>query len=117
GLAKAFDHSVKAWTGEPVRVRVVLSPRVAWLAPEYPLHPSQRIEPQPDGSALVSAKVAGPVEAMRWVLSWGGEAEALEPAELRDATARGVEGAAARYRQDPESGPTRRLKHAGTGGR
>ena len=111
GLAKTFDHSVKAWTGAPVRVRVALSPRVAWLAHEYPLHTSQQVQAQPNGSVIVSAKVAGTVEAMRWVLSWGGEAEALEPTELREATAREVTTAAQRYR------PTRRLKHAGTGGR
>lgn len=116
-LAKAFRHSVKAWTGAPVRVRVALSSRVAWLAGEYPLIASQRVEPQPDGSAIVSAEVAGTVEAMRWVLSWGGEAGALEPAELREATQREVEAAAARYRREPEPGRTRRLKHAGTGGR
>ncbi len=117
GLAKAFNHSVKAWTGALARVRVALSARVAWLADEYPLIKDQRVEPQTDGSAIVSAQVAGTIEAMRWVLSWGGEAEALEPAELREATQREVETAAARYRRKPEPARTRRLKHAGTGGK
>jgi predicted DNA-binding transcriptional regulator YafY len=117
GLAKAFRHSVKAWTGERVRVRIALTPRVAWLASEYPLIANQHIEAQPDGSAIISAEVAGTVEAMRWILSWGGQAEALEPPELRNSTRQELEAAAARYQQDPEPGRTSRLKHAGTGRR
>ena len=40
---------------------------------------------------LVKAEVSSTVETMRWVLSWGGAAEALSPPELREATRLEVE--------------------------
>jgi len=82
----AFEHSVKAWTGEPTVVKVRLDPAVAWLAPEFPLVPAQHTVAQPDGGVVIEARVAGIVEASRWVLSWGGAAEALEPEALRERT-------------------------------
>jgi len=70
---------------------------VAWLAHEYPLIAGQTIEPAPDGSVTVAARVAGIVEAMRWVLGWGGAAEALSPPELREATRLELTQAVAKY--------------------
>jgi predicted DNA-binding transcriptional regulator YafY len=84
--ARAFEHSVKVWSGKPSVVKVRLDPEVAWLASEYPLVKRQRLEALPEGGVTVVANVSGIVEAMRWVLSWGGAAEALEPPELREAT-------------------------------
>ncbi len=95
---RAFDHSVKAWTGKPAPVRVRLESEVGWLAAEYPLIADQRIASNPDGSVTVSANVAGVTEAMRWVLSWGGAAEALSPPQLREATYTELEKAVAKYR-------------------
>lgn len=80
-----FTGSVKAWSGDLQRVRVRLARDVAWLAGEYPLIAGQRTEPQLDGSLIVEAEVAGIQETLRWVLGWGGSAEALEPAALREA--------------------------------
>lgn len=83
--AEAFAHAVKAWSGKPQVVRIALDSSVAWLAHEYPL-PKQKLVSRPDGSVVVEARVAGLVEVSRWVLAWGGAAEALEPRELREAT-------------------------------
>jgi predicted DNA-binding transcriptional regulator YafY len=93
-----FRHAVRVWSGQPVEVAVRLSERVAWMAAEWPLVEGQRVEAQPDGGAIVRATVAGVVEAMRWVLGWGEDAEALEPVELREAVREQVEGAARKYR-------------------
>lgn len=84
--AEAFAHSVKAWSGEPITVRIKLDPNVAWRAAEYPLVSNQSITKLADGAVVVEAHVSGLTEATRWVLSWGSAAEALEPAELRAAT-------------------------------
>jgi predicted DNA-binding transcriptional regulator YafY len=81
----SFTGSVKAWSGDLQRVRVRLARDVAWLAREYPLIADQRTEEQDDGSVVVEAEVAGIQETLRWVLGWGGSAEALEPAALREA--------------------------------
>jgi predicted DNA-binding transcriptional regulator YafY len=95
--AAAFQHSVKAWGGKPWIVKVRLDSNVAWLAREYPMIAGQTLELSTDGSATVEAKVSGIVEAMRWVLSWGGAAEAVAPAELREALKAELDKAAQRY--------------------
>ncbi len=92
-----FGHSVGIWSGDPVDVAVRLSPAVADRAKEWPLVADQQLDPQPDGSVIVRARVAGLPETLRWVLGCGADAEALEPAELREAVARELEGAVARY--------------------
>lgn len=110
----AFRGAVKAWSGEFVQVRVRLVRAVAWLAAEYPLVAGQRVEVEPDGAVVVAAEVAGLVEASRWVLSWGRNAEALEPARLREAVQRELAAALAGYgdgdehvRSSKVSGPER----------
>jgi predicted DNA-binding transcriptional regulator YafY len=95
--ARDFEHSVKIWNGKPGLVKVRLDSNVAWLASEYPLVRAQRMEPDDDGRVVVTADVAGIVEAMRWVLSWGGSAEALSPPELREATRAELARAFAKY--------------------
>lgn len=79
-----FVHAVKAWSGELTEVAVKLDPDVAWRAEEYPLVTHQTVQRSPDGSAIIRARVAGVVETSRWVLAWGGAAEALEPPSLRE---------------------------------
>lgn len=95
---RAFDHSVKAWTGKPAPVQVQLDREVGWLAAEYPLIAGQQVASHTDGRVTITANVAGVAEAMRWVLSWGGAAEAISPPELRDATRVELEKALAKYR-------------------
>ena len=79
-----YEHAVKIWSDEPSLVRVRLSPDVAWLTNEYRL-PEQHVVLEQDGGAIVEARVAGLTEVRRWVLGWGGAAEALHPPALRDA--------------------------------
>lgn len=93
-----FAYSAKVWTGAPVHVRVRLSARVARFAGEWPLTPAQTLERNEDGSVIVHADVAGTVEAMRWVLRWGQDAEALSPPELRSAVHAQLSGALGHYR-------------------
>jgi predicted DNA-binding transcriptional regulator YafY len=80
-----------------VHVTVRLSAHVARFAGEWPLAPTQTLEPQPDGAVIVHADVAGTVEAMRWVLRWGDGAEALSPPELRRAVHEQLASALDRY--------------------
>lgn len=94
---EAFSRAIKAWSGDPTVVRVRLDRDVAWLAGEYLLVSDQRIEKRRDGSVVVEAHVAGVVEAARWVLSWGGAAEAIEPEALRATVWGELEKAARKY--------------------
>ncbi|HHH30869.1 MAG TPA: WYL domain-containing protein [Polyangiaceae bacterium] len=81
--ARLFENSVRVWVADPVDVVVRLTPEVAHLVEEYPLHPNQRATKAPDGGVVVRARVAGTLEALRWVLGWGRAAEALEPSAFR----------------------------------
>ncbi len=46
-------------------------------------HPTQEAHEEPDGSLVLSFRVLGFEEIGRWILQFGGRAEALEPPELR----------------------------------
>lgn len=96
-----FAHSAGVWSAPPVDVEIIVDAEKARFVDEYPLVDGQRVQPLADGSARVSARVAGIVEAVVWVLGWGSHAEAVAPVELRAAVAREVAGASARYAHDP----------------
>ncbi len=50
-------------------------------------HPSQQVEEQPDGGLVLRLHCGGLDEVRRWVMSYGGHAEVLEPPALRQAVA------------------------------
>jgi predicted DNA-binding transcriptional regulator YafY len=50
-----------------------------------------------DGSVLLSFPAPSIYEVKRWVLPWGGDAEVLEPASLREALAAEARSLQARY--------------------
>ncbi len=70
--------------GSKQRVLIRFHSGVAHCFQEKKWHPSQEVEVQPDGSALVAMEVEGLAELKSWLLSWGDMAEVIEPAELRD---------------------------------
>jgi predicted DNA-binding transcriptional regulator YafY len=82
---------------DPVRVVVRFGPAVAARVSETRWHPSQELEPQPDGSLRWTATVAGTREVRSWILGWGPDAEVLEPARLRTEIAGMLRAAAEHY--------------------
>ena len=60
-------------------------------------HPSQQIEPLPDGGLELLLHVGISPEIERWVLGWGEHVEVLSPPGLRDAIARTAKRVAAHY--------------------
>jgi proteasome accessory factor B len=68
---------------DPIDVTIRFSPAVAKRAAETRWHPSQELEQQDDGSLIWRGRVAGTREIKIWILGWGGDAEVLEPADLR----------------------------------
>jgi predicted DNA-binding transcriptional regulator YafY len=91
-----------AWdviSDEPaVRVVVRFSRDVAARVAETRWHPTQDVDPAPDGTLVWTATVSGLLEVRGWILGWGSAAEVLEPPELREWVARETAEAAARYR-------------------
>src|SRR5439155_12010726 len=69
--------------GEAQEVKIRFSPWQARYIQERTWHPTQKIEAQPDGSIILTLKVADLGEVKRWLIGFGSEAEALEPIDLR----------------------------------
>lgn len=83
-IDRFYARSWEMWTSEQEQlVRVKFSPRVAGIIRENKRHPTQVLEDTPDGGVIFSARVAGTEEIGFWILSWGADAEVLEPWELR----------------------------------
>jgi predicted DNA-binding transcriptional regulator YafY len=81
--ARAFTGSgLGAWSGERQRVELWFSPPVAHVAHERRFHPSQHVEPTPDGGVTVTMYVAGLPHVAAWVASFGGQIIARAPARL-----------------------------------
>jgi len=82
---------------EPFTVKVRFSPWVARWIKEDRWHASQVMTDLPDGSLQVDLEVMGEVDVRRWILSFGGDAEVLEPEFLRRAVSYEVDKLAATY--------------------
>jgi predicted DNA-binding transcriptional regulator YafY len=83
--------------GEPTEVVVRFEREVAaWVAGGH-WHPTQKIEKRPDGTLIFRVTVHGYEEIVYWILSFGAQAEALEPAPLRAAVADAAQKMAALY--------------------
>jgi len=71
--------------GTPVQtVQVRFSSFQARWIRERQYHASQQIEEEPGGSLLLTMQVAGLDEVRRWLLSFGADAEVLQPRSLRE---------------------------------
>jgi predicted DNA-binding transcriptional regulator YafY len=91
--ASAFGVVVEA----PERVRIRFAARRALYVREHDWHPSQKIERRPDGGVDLSMEVGPGEELARWVLSFGGDAEVLEPDTLRAQVASELARASGHY--------------------
>ena len=80
--------------GEPQLVRIRFSPEQAPYIAERTWHESQTLEPQPDGSVILSLRVASLWEVKRWLLGWGVDATVLEPLQLVKDTEQEITGMA-----------------------
>jgi predicted DNA-binding transcriptional regulator YafY len=101
---KDFDLSEwlsKGWQlqagGEPTVVAVRFIKEVApWISGGH-WHPTQQIEKEPGGSLIFRVTVSGYEEILYWVLSFGAQAEVLEPAPLRAAVVEAAQKMVAQY--------------------
>lgn len=70
------------WSNRETRVKIQFSKRVADYVQERIWHPSQKIETAAGGTVLLSLSVNHLLELKRWILSWGEDAQVLEPASF-----------------------------------
>jgi predicted DNA-binding transcriptional regulator YafY len=86
-------------------VALLFSRAYAGIIAEKEWHPGQVLEHQPDGTLVLRMHVNDLRLVKRWVLSWGPECEALEPAELIEMIAMDLEAVSRKYRRNAH--PTR----------
>jgi predicted DNA-binding transcriptional regulator YafY len=70
------------------RVALRFTPEAAGRIAEKVWHPSQAIEPLPDGGLILRFEVSDLREIARWAMYWGSACAILEPEELKQLVAR-----------------------------
>ena len=96
-------HMEKSWEfrlGPETHVVIEFAARIAPLIREVAWHSTQKIHEHADGGLRFEATVAGWLEVGWWVMSWGEEAEVIEPKELREWVAETAEKMIEVYRMD-----------------
>jgi len=68
---------------EPLSVKIRFSPAIAHAIADRLWHPSQTMNHATDGSLELAFTAGGKMEILSWILSYGNQAELLEPAGLR----------------------------------
>lgn len=103
-LPKDFDAD--AYLGESFgiyregpahHVKIEFTAKIARWVEERTWHPSQALTRRADGGLLLTMKVAGLEDVMRWVLGFGGEAKVMAPPELVERTRKELAAGAGRY--------------------
>lgn len=82
-LSDYASRSFGIYQDEPQDVVLRVTPQGAEDALVWRFHPSQSIEPQPDGSVIVRFTASGMLELSWHLFTWGDKIEVLEPAALR----------------------------------
>jgi predicted DNA-binding transcriptional regulator YafY len=75
--------SFKVMHDQLYTVKVRISPGWARWVGEKIWHESQKVSKLPDGGLEMTFRVAGLDEIKRWILSFGPEAQVLEPSRLK----------------------------------
>jgi proteasome accessory factor B len=84
-IGKFLDSSFGIFQGQGrTTVRIRFQSFAAQLVRERTWHHSQKIKELPDGRLELHLQLGSLEEIERWILSWGEQAEVLEPATLRE---------------------------------
>lgn len=93
-----FSHAFGLVNDAPLQVRVRFSPAVAHAVRDRIWRPGQCVEEDREGGVVLSFQASGERELVSWVLSYGDQAEVLEPASLRAEVAGRIEALSRLYR-------------------
>jgi len=98
-LEKYLGQSAGIFSGGKARdFKIRISPLAAPWVKEDPWHPEQKIEPQADGSVILTVRAAHDLEIIPRVLALGTEAEILAPASCRKTMGEITQRLAEKYR-------------------
>lgn len=84
--------------GKPFRAKVALSPKVAMYVAERKWSKDQQIENQKDGGIILEFTTTSKNELINWILSFGEEAELLEPQDVRESIKMALGNALIKYK-------------------
>ena len=76
------SHFGVHWSDKEINVKIRFNRRVADYVKERVWHPSQEMVGCDDGGVILSLTVNHLLELKRWILSWGEDAQVLEPASF-----------------------------------
>lgn len=101
-----LEHSFGIFNGqgEPVTVRVSFRAKVGRILEERKFHKSQKLISQRDGSVVAEFQLSTFDEFTSWVLSFGPEAEVLEPPDVRERIVEMLRETCKRYARDQPDG-------------
>jgi proteasome accessory factor B len=85
--ARLFASSMGVFTGEPERIEIDFSPRVAVLVRSRVWHESQEVTDLPDGTLRMTLSVSNDWALRSWLLGFGSAARVVSPASLAAAVA------------------------------
>jgi len=88
---------------KPIDAKIWFSSKQARYIQQRQWAKSQQIEEMVDGSIILSMTVSSEYMLLRWLLSQGGEAELLEPVDLRGALFQELKKMAYKYESEPPS--------------
>ena len=104
-LADYASRSFGIYQDEPSDIVLRVTPQGAEDALTWRFHPTQSIEPQPDGSVLVRFTASGMLELSWHLFTWGDKIEVLEPSVLHEMLVSELQKATAWHlRRAPTSG-------------
>lgn len=82
-----FERHMKSalgiFRGREIEARIRFRPSAAPFVAERQWHETQEISTEQDGSIVLTMRVADTLELRRWILSFGSDADVLEPEHLR----------------------------------
>jgi predicted DNA-binding transcriptional regulator YafY len=93
-----LGHTFNLTLDDPVSVSIRFSPEGARRVRDRQWSATQTIEEHPGGTVVLSMETSGRDDVVAWVLSFGPDAEVLEPAELRKMVNERAEAIVSQYR-------------------
>lgn len=92
-----FDTSIGIGSGKPEVVEILFAPRLAPYIEERTWHASQRVAKKPDGSLVLTLRVAIDRPLRTWILGWGHLAQVVAPSRLAAEILEELQEASERY--------------------